>query len=208
MNRAPLWGKENPIKGGKSPRGLGGFPVPHFFLLLSRKVGCLVSITVTCTFLKSNRFLWVGGSVFCGIGAARLTQRLSRHPQQLTLRQFSLMAPDGSGPAPSRVSPPAFPGQSAASPIPLPRLSPSQGVGGCMAATSKASVSLGSRNITKCQNFGPPPDAIEGGITKWHLHARHVLSFTYVISFDKYNCFCILKKTFPTVGRRVSNWES
>lgn len=43
-----------------------------------------MSITVTCTFLKSNRFLLVGGFIFCGMGAARLTQRLTQHPMQLT----------------------------------------------------------------------------------------------------------------------------
>lgn len=113
-----------PQDNGGSLRDLDGFPITHSSRLWSGKVGCLVSITVTCTFLKSNRFLLVGVFVFYRIGVACLTQRLTQHPLQLTrltihlnllppahksLLHYSAPHPpskqSGDSPPPSHVSP-------------------------------------------------------------------------------------------------------
>ena len=57
-----------------------------------RAVGSSVSITGTCTFLKSNRSLWVGAFLSRGTGAARLTQQLPQpHPLPLTPRHSVLV---------------------------------------------------------------------------------------------------------------------
>lgn len=91
-DRAPLWGG-NLRKSGGSLRDLDGFPVTHSSHLWSGKVGCLVSITVTCTFLKSNRFLLVGVFIICRIGAARLTQHLNPAPSAADTPDNSLESP-------------------------------------------------------------------------------------------------------------------
>lgn len=91
-DRALLWGKR-PRESGGSLRDLDGFPVTHSCRLWSWKVGCLVSITVTCTFLKSNRFLLVGVFIFCRICAARLTQRLNPAPSAADTPDNSLESP-------------------------------------------------------------------------------------------------------------------
>ena len=87
-----------------------------------------MSITVTCTFLKSNRFLLVGVCVFYRIGAARLTQRLTQHPLQLTRLTIHLNLLPPAHKSLLRYSVPHLPSkQSGAFPAPLPRLSLSWG---------------------------------------------------------------------------------
>ena len=63
---ALLWG-EHCSDRGNPPGALPGVLLP-ILPSAERVMGCLVSITVTCTFLKSNRSLWVGVLLSCGTG--------------------------------------------------------------------------------------------------------------------------------------------
>lgn len=114
---------EDPSKSGGSLRALDGFPITHFSRLLGGKVGCLVSITVTCTFLKSNRFLLVGVFLFRGIGTARLTQRLSQ-PSAADTPDNSLDSPASRSQSLLVISPPPSPEAEQSLSRPPPTLSP------------------------------------------------------------------------------------
>lgn len=139
-----------------------------------------MSITVTCTFLKSNRFLLVGVFVSCGIRAARLTQRLSRHPPQLTV--LTIHSCSQSLP---RSSAPALPAKPSASPAPLPRLSRSRGPCDCylqdFCVTGRWKTTVSLLHII---SVGASPSG--------------VLSFTYIIFFDGCNP-CIKELFSPNV---------
>lgn len=103
-------------------------------------MGCLVSITVTCTFLKSNRFLLVGVFLFRGIGAARLTQRLPV-PAASDAPDSSLDSAASCSQSLLVVQLPSLP-RSRAEPLPPPSHSlPRRG--GRATATSETSVSPG-----------------------------------------------------------------
>lgn len=112
-----------------------------------------MSITVTCTFLKSNRFLLVGVLLFCGIGAARLTQRLSQ-PSAADSPDNSLDSAASRAQSLLVLQLPSLPRSRGSLSRPPPTLSPRYGI-------------TRNGNISQPWSREPPPDTTQGGFTEW-----------------------------------------